>query len=416
MDMVDNKLNNTSNIRIAVIIPAYNNEMTVVDVVEATRCFIPDIIVVNDGSTDSTGLSLSSIANIECISIPSNKGKGNALRQGFAKALARGFTHAITIDADGQHVADDIPLFISKIMEEPEALWIGNRSIPYGDQKQPSRSRFGARFGSFWYKFHTDLQINDTQCGFRAYPLKSIIDLNCKAERYAYEIDVLIKAAWNRIPVREIPIHLFYLPQDQAVSHFRPVLDFLRISVVNSKAALIRVFLPWRFLNVQGATAFEKIKNLFIMELTAHHSPGHASAALALGTFMGILPIHGLQVICSLGLAFAFRLNRALTFLGVSISSAPILPFWLGLGYLVGRAIVPGAVITAFADKIAPIADKIPAGPFLERFASTSLAAVLVQWFIGSIFLAFGVGIATFIIAYVILKGIDKLRRRGEAG
>ena len=110
-------------IRIAAIIPTYNNERTVLDVIEKVHHYIETIIVVNDGSTDSTGLLLKECPHIQLLTIPQNRGKGVALKDGMSAALARGFTHAITVDADGQHLAEDIPAFIANIRHHP---------IPYG--------------------------------------------------------------------------------------------------------------------------------------------------------------------------------------------------------------------------------------------------------------------------------------------
>ena len=181
--------------------------------------------------------------------------------------MESGFSHVLAIDGDGQHLTDDMPLFIEKVKVEPETLWVGNRILAYEKGEQPpARSNFGRGFGNFWYRFNTSIRLHDTQCGFRVYPLKEIMLLKCNGTRYEYEQEVLIKAAWNGVPVKEIPIRLYYLPAEKEVSHFRPVRDFMRISRVNSIAALTRIFLPFITLDVPGATWREKILALVKQE------------------------------------------------------------------------------------------------------------------------------------------------------
>src|ERR1035437_9407516 len=111
--MMDSQIcrNKLRNIKCCVIIPTYNNAKTIEKIISTVRSYSDDIIVVNDGSTDATTEILQHIDNITLVSYPQNKGKGYALRKGFAKADELGFEYAITIDSDGQHFAEDIPLF-----------------------------------------------------------------------------------------------------------------------------------------------------------------------------------------------------------------------------------------------------------------------------------------------------------------
>lgn len=389
--------------RPVVIIPTFNNAQTLANVIADVNKFISDIIVINDGSTDATSEILHETGNVHIIEFKENRGKGAALQEGFALANKCKFTHAITFDADGQHLAADLPLFLEKINEEPATLWIGDRSIPV-DQgvDQPLRSRFGRQFGAFWYRFYTGVYIRDTQCGFRAYPLAPINSLECTSPRYEYEIEILISAAWNEIPVKSMPIHLLYHPPEERVSHFRPVRDFLRISKVNSKAAIVRIFLPKHIRKTKGLSLREKLKAFLIHELKSNTAPHYASASLAFGVFMGITPLHGVQVLLVFAIGFLVKMNRPLALLGVSISSAPLLPLWIAAGLGVGKLCIP--------DKWAlPLVENL--NGFLSHSIFTklhmtihNLATGFVQWFLGSFILAIICGIITYIVALIVCK------------
>jgi uncharacterized protein (DUF2062 family) len=254
-------------------------------------------------------------------------------------------------------------------------------------------SRFGRRFGAFWYRFHTGLIIHDTQCGFRAYPLESILPLETPPGRYEFEIDVLIAAAWSGIAVKEIPVHRYYQPREQRVSHFRPFRDFLRCTRVNSRAALIRIFCPWRFIDAPGASWREKLIHLFKREFTAGLRPRRAAAALATGVCFGILPIHGFQVVSVIALSVLFHLNRPLILLGVSVSSAPFLPFLIAAGLGLGKIVLP-------ADTIAIVADT----------TGKTLLVGLIQWAVGSVVLAVGAAVATYALSYPFFRKLIALQ------
>lgn len=364
------------NPRIVAIIPTYNNAATVGRVIAEAAQYIQNIIVVNDGSTDDTKNILTALAeknsNLIVVTFDTNRGKGSALAAGLAKAVELGYTNAITLDADGQHYPSDIPAFLDHIAQSPEKLYIGERVLAGAGSTQPLRSHAGAKFGAFWYKFITGLSITDTQCGFRAYPVASVLALDCKGTRYEFEQEVLIKAAWGGIPVEPVPIHLHYEPREKNVSHFRPVRDLLRISKVNSKAVLIKILVPFLIVDMPGATWKEKVVALFRHELSAHLTPKRAATSLSLGVFLGLFPIYGFQVITLLALSLLCRLNRPLAFLGVCISSPPFLPFIIALAVAIGKIVVPASWHAAVAHL---------------RFST--LLAGGIDWFVGSIILSF---------------------------
>ena len=155
-----------------IIIPTYNNAKTLNRVLNGVLKYTNNIIVVNDGATDETSKILEAYSQLEIITISPNKGKGNALRVGFKKALALGFKNAITIDSDGQHFPEDITQFIEYLNQSANKnlLLIGSRNM--SQEGVPKKSSFGNKFSNFWFWFETGIKLQDTQSGFRLYPFQ----------------------------------------------------------------------------------------------------------------------------------------------------------------------------------------------------------------------------------------------------
>ena len=195
---------------ICVVIPTYNNCGTIVHVVEETKLYCDNIIVVNDGSTDDTASVLSNIDAITVISYPKNRGKGYALKQGFRKALSMGYSYAITLDGDGQHYPKDIIEFLHANQEHPGALIIGNRNL-HGVERSKGSS-FANRFSNFWFFVQTGKRLGDTQSGYRLYPLKKLHGLSLLTSKYEAELELLVFPSWHGVELKEIPIDVYYPP------------------------------------------------------------------------------------------------------------------------------------------------------------------------------------------------------------
>ena len=222
--------------RVCVLIPTFNNSLTVGKVIEDVLRFTDQIIVVNDGSTDGTHDILKNYP-VDVVSHERNIGKGMALRNGFRKAINKGYDYAITIDSDGQHFADDLPKFIDALGEHPNAIIIGARNMEQAGV--PGKSSFGNNFSNFWFRLETGIKVSDTQSGYRLYPVKLLKDFQFFTRKYEFEIEVLVRAAWNGIAVTEVPVKVFYAKKEERVSHFRPFRDFTRISILNTFLVLI---------------------------------------------------------------------------------------------------------------------------------------------------------------------------------
>jgi len=306
-----------------VIVPTYNNHKTLKKVLDSILDFTSNIIIVNDGSTDTTNEILKQYSELTQIHHPRNIGKGRALRNGFRKAIEMHFEYAITIDSDGQHFASDIPNFIAAIQKEPNALLIGSRNMT--QENVPKKSSFGNKFSNFWFKFETGIVLEDTQSGFRLYPLK-LIPKQFYTNKFEFEIEVIVRSAWKGIVVKNIPIQILYDPAER-VSHFRPFKDFTRISILNTVLVLnaLLYIKPRDFFRRAKKKGFKK----FFLEdiLESSDSNFKKSAAIALGIFIGISPFWGFQTVLLFTFAALFRLNKVIAYLASNVSFPPFIPF-----------------------------------------------------------------------------------------
>jgi len=306
-----------------VIVPTYNNQKTLQKVLDAVLDFTENVIVVNDGSTDETFNILQQYSHLTQIHHPENLGKGRALRNGFRKAIEMNFEYAITIDSDGQHFAADIPNFIEAIQKEPNSLLIGSRNMT--TENVPKKSSFGNKFSNFWFKFETGIQLEDTQSGFRLYPLR-LIPKQFYTNKFEFEIEVIVRAAWKGIVVKNIPIQILYDPVER-VSHFRPFKDFTRISILNTVLVInaLLYIKPRDFFRRAKKKGFKKFFLEDILEST--DSNFKKSAAIALGVFIGISPFWGFQTVLLFTFAALFKLNKVIAYLASNVSFPPFIPF-----------------------------------------------------------------------------------------
>ena len=222
--------------RICVIVPTYNNEKTIVDVLRRIQAYTHNIIVVNDGSTPETMTVLTDAFDAselpEIVDYTPNRGKGYALMRGFRRALELGYRHAVTIDSDGQHFPEDIPAIMDCHSANKGALVVGSRNLTADNM--PSKNTFANKFSNFWFRLQTGIPLEDTQSGYRLYPLEAINLRWPITPRYEAELELLVFSAWRGVPVVSVPVRVYYPPEGERVSHFRPFWDFFRISVLNS--------------------------------------------------------------------------------------------------------------------------------------------------------------------------------------
>lgn len=257
---------------VCVVIPTYNNAGTVADVVSRAREQCADVFVVLDGCTDGTEALLLEMP-VRRIVLPRNGGKGKALKAGFRAALEAGFAYAITLDADGQHYPEDIPLFLEANRVHPGALIVGERQ-GLKDAERSGGSRFANAFSNFWFFVQTLRPLRDTQTGYRLYPLRHLHGLTLLTSRYEAELELLVFSAWHGTPLKSLPVRVYYPPREERVSHFRPGRDFLRITLLNTVLCLLALIygLPltigravYRFLKFfLGFTTFAVVTFFFV--------------------------------------------------------------------------------------------------------------------------------------------------------
>lgn len=373
--------------KICVLVPTYNNEKTLNRVIDGVLEYTRNIIVVNDGSTDSTSEILSHYSQIQVINLPINKGKGNGLKTGFRKAKALGYNYAITIDSDGQHYPDDIPVFVEALLNEKEdVLLIGNRNM--SQDGIPKKSSFGNRFSNFWFWFETGIKLEDTQSGYRLYPLHKI-PKKYFTPKFEFEIEIIVRTAWKHVPVKNVPVKVLYDPAER-VSHFRPFKDFTRISILNTILVAITLvyIIPRNFVNNFKKKSFKR----FIKEdvLESDGSNRTKAFSIALGVFIGFSPFWGFHTLLTISLAVLFKLNKVLAFVASNVSLPPFIPFIIAASLFLGSPFVGGN-----------------SNIFSQDLNFDLVKNNLLQYLIGSAILSVSMSIISGVAAFLFLNKVD---------
>ena len=327
--------------RCCVVLPTYNNSKTLGRVLDGVLEFTKDIIIVNDGSTDNTSEILKNYPQIIQLHQPQNTGKGHALKIGFKHAVRLGFDYAITLDTDGQHFPSDIPNFIAALdaSENKNILIIGDRNMNNADVL--ARSAKGNRVSTFWMKAATGLKLQDSQSGFRLYPIKAIdgIKFMKSTKKFEFEIEVIVKSYWAGIAIAHVTIDILY-DMKERVSHFRPFMDIARMVVLYIWFLLVRLFYitPRNFFRRIKKKGFKR----FFLEDFLHNqdSPKQKALSIFLGVFIGLSPLWGFHSVIVIFLAILLKLNKVIAFAFSNISFPPFIPFVLLLSLQIGNWIL----------------------------------------------------------------------------
>lgn len=409
-----------------VVIPLYNHGSTIAEVVaEVLRACCPEtggqagagnpypaLLVLDDGSTDQGGQVVRALMDtinaggaatrLKLLAHERNLGKGAAILSAAAWAAERGFTHIITLDADGQHRASDMAALRAESENKPQAIVVGARD--FSSRNIPGSSRFGRSFSGFWMRVQTGLAVSDMQSGFRVYPVSILQGLRFTEKRFAFEMEVLVKAAWSGFEVLSAPVQVYYPPPAERISHFRKFRDNLRITIMNTKLT-VRALIPIPFVRrehdsegkISILRPLESIRRL----LLRRNTPLDLGKSTFVAVLINILPLIGLQSIITLLAIGWLRLNRVWT-LTVHHALWPplIIPFCIEAGHWLRH----GELLTEFSR--ATIAEQAPARIF--------------EWLLGGLvfgpLLALLAGGVVYLAARRIRSRLSKLETGPKAG
>ncbi len=232
------------------LVPTYDNPLTIGLVVERVRFWLPNVLVVDDGSGESGRRAVQAIAATPGVHVhrrAKNGGKGAAVKDGFRIAHGLNFTHALQIDADGQHQVEDIPRFLEAARAQPEALILG---APLFDASAPKARIIGRQITRFWTNLETYGRrvIQDPMCGFRVYPLDAAIRAAAKGNAMDFDPEIAVLMVWAEVPIVNLSTRIRYLAREAGgVSHFRRVRDNALISWMHTRlvfGAILRLIFP----------------------------------------------------------------------------------------------------------------------------------------------------------------------------
>jgi uncharacterized protein (DUF2062 family) len=410
--------------RVAVVAPTFNHAPALAPALlafEALEAQGLPIVLVNDGSTDATADLLRAWqharpATRTVLTHPRNAGKARALRTGFEHARAQGFTHALTIDTDGQHDAADAPALLRACLAQPHALVLGERpaSIP----GYPRASRLGRALSNALLRLEGGQRVADSQCGLRVYPLAGAgaSILRARAERYGFETEALVRAGWMGVPIARVPVTCTYQVRigphadvRPRTTHFRLFTDTLASAAMHARL-LERSARPWK---LEGAWARahplpgapgapDLLVGTLFARLIWWFSPRRAweqargsplerqrfAASVAVGFFMAAAPIYGIKTVACLALAKVLRLNPLVVLATSSTCTPPVGLLYilasLALGFLVLGGTMP------------PLSE-------LRQHAATTLGSVLAQWIVGSLVLGLLLAGASYALTRLML-------------
>lgn len=225
----------TAAFRPAIVAPTYNNEQTLLEVLNRLEFTGLSIFVVDDGSTDHTAAILNawqhSRHNRYVLTHRNNAGKASALQTGFDAAREAGFSHAISIDTDGQLAPEDLPQLMAAAAADAGSLVLGARDEFAAGY--PARSRVGRRVSNFLVRWECGQRVADSQCGLRIYPLDLVGVVQCRAGHFGFETEIIVRASWAGAPVISVPVTCQYFAMSWRVSHFRPWRDSFRAVVMH---------------------------------------------------------------------------------------------------------------------------------------------------------------------------------------
>jgi uncharacterized protein (DUF2062 family) len=398
-------------IRLAIVAPTFNNSATLRSVLNRLDAEgFALIIVVNDGSTDATGNVLSEWSRERfegrvVITHEANRGKAAAMFSGFVEARARGCSHALTIDTDGQHDSKDATSLAVRCRLDPHAIVLGQRPC---DRHYPFCSRLGRSLSNAMVRVIAGARVGDSQCGLRVYPLDVIKSLGTKTSRYAFETEILIRAAWANVTIVEEPIRCIYDLPGGRITHFRLLRDSLAAVVMHLRL-FTRSCAPWPTRRLRPLTGDTTAPGTVFDRGRRWLSPLRAwrqlrrdatererlGASIGWGLFVGTqLPLGYKGALCLL-LAKVFRLQPLVTLATSSLSTPPLGFVLWAAAIIVGHLVLHGTW---------PTPDRYD----LSHLGPTAVVrAVAMEWIVGGLVFGGCLGVTAWLMTTAIIRGFS---------
>jgi uncharacterized protein (DUF2062 family) len=402
-------------VRPVVVCPTYNNDGTLIDVLRGVQAEGHDLIIVDDGSTDQTADLLKEFAAasesdhaVRIVSHSLNRGKAAAMSTGFAAAAEFGFTHAITIDTDGQHDPRSLGQLVSQMHEFPDALIIGTRSRSI--KGYPDRSQVGRRFSNLAIWAECARSIPDSQSGYRVYPLGLIEAVPCRSSGFAFESEIITRTVWGGGEVRSVPIEACYFPPETRVSHYRPWIDSFRCAGLHMRL-VARALWPWPHKRRWPKTPPAKqvpegpwhkrfinwISPRRVLNDLQKDGVGRVSAAagFSIGTLIANLPLYPIQTVVAVYVAKRLNMHPVPLLVGSALSTPPVGPALIVAAIVLGHLIVHGT------------------HPDLSGFDLTDwrfFANIFFEWWVGAVIIGLGCMFGSFIVLMFVLKWFLPIR------
>lgn len=415
-----------------VVAPTYNNAGTLAGVLGRLDAQGVPVLVVNDGSTDATaGVLAEWVARprshrVEVLTHPRNRGKAAALRTGFVAAVERGYTHALTIDTDGQLAPEQVPAFLAAARTHPDALVLGTRDASAPDY--PGKSKLGRRVSNLLVWMESGRRVSDSQCGLRVYPLAMAELLACRSGRYGFETEVIVRAGWGGWPVVEEPATCTYFAGADRVTHFRPWRDTLRAAGMHARL-VARTLVPigrvprtarrprdvahgaadgmsgaaggprpaqppaWRRLArwLSPREAWRQVKQ----DCPEGNQRTAMAMSLAVGAFIGCVPAYGLHTVVALYASRRLNLNPIGMVLGTQVACPPLGVVLAVAATAIGSIVVRGG--------IPPLSDFEPLWQGLDGVLKVG-PWFLLSWVVGSVVVGLLCLLIVFFLADALLR------------
>ncbi len=416
----------------AVIAPTFNNVRTLDRVLRGIDESGLPVIVVDDGCNDGSFAILDAWRKggrwRVVVHHPRNQGKAAALRSGFEAARQMGFTHAITIDTDGQLDPAEINHLTEIARESPDALVLGRRASHA--ENYPAASRLGRWASNVLLRWESGAVVSDSQCGFRVYPLSLTHELSVFARRYGFETEILTRAVWAGISIREYPVSCTYTMPEGRVSHFRPWRDSLLCGAMHIRLltrSMTPVPMKKRFQGPScsshagpcgpgsGSTgpgvgmiwqrflrSFNPAELWRGIRKNAAERTGF-SQGLAVGVFIANTPLYGLHSLLSLFAARRLRLNPMPVLLGSHLSAPAFAPMLIAAAITIGHLLLHGTLPT-----IRHFAPSVVGYAALAR-------SVILEWAVGGVVLGTVLAIAAYAISGLLLRCVPLSRQADSA-